>query len=211
MHDSERTFDVKAAGAAYPADVSSTAGPSITTERLVLRRWREADREPFAALNADPEVMRFFPSRLERVESDRLIERIEARFEADGIGQWAVERRADGEFLGFTGLAPATFEASFTPAIEVGWRFARSAWGHGYATEAGRAALRFGFEVRELEAILSWTSVLNTPSIAVMERLGMHHDPADDFDHPRIPEGHPLRRHVLYRIDREDWLSIGGR
>ena len=185
-----------------PAD-----GLTIETDRLVLRRWREEDREPFAALNADPEVMRYFVRPLTREESDRLVDRIEARFEADGIGQWAVERREDGRFLGFTGLAPASFEASFTPTIEVGWRFARSAWGHGYATEAGRAALHYGFQVRGLEAILSWTSVLNLPSIAVMERLGMHHDPADDFDHPLVPEGHPLRRHALYRLDREDWAA----
>jgi len=193
--------------AAYPAAMASMDGPTITTDRLVLRRWRDEDRGPFAALNADPDVMRFFPRPLTREESDRLIERVEARFESDGIGLWAVERREDGRFLGFTGLAPATFEASFTPAVEVGWRFARSAWGHGYATEAGRAALRFGFEVRDLERVLSWTSVLNVPSIAVMERLGMHRDPADDFDHPLIAPGDPLRRHVLYRLDRTDWSS----
>jgi ribosomal-protein-alanine N-acetyltransferase len=207
VHDSERTFDVKAGSAPYPVDVVSTAGPSITTDRLVLRRWRDADRDPFAALNADPDVMRYFLRPLDRDESDRLVDAVEARFETDGVGQWAVERRADGQFLGFTGLAPATFEASFTPAIEVGWRFARSAWGHGYATEAGRAALRYGFDVLSLDTILSWTAVLNLPSIAVMERLGMQRDPADDFDHPRIPPGHPLRRHVLYRLDRAEWLS----
>jgi RimJ/RimL family protein N-acetyltransferase len=184
-----------------------TDGPTIKTARLVLRRWRDEDREPFAALNADPEVMRYFPRPLTRDESGRFIDRIEARFEADGIGQWAVERREDGRFLGFTGLGPATFEAWFTPAIEVGWRFERSAWGHGYATEAGRVALQFGFEVRGLETILSWTSVLNLPSIAVMERLGMHHDPADDFDHPLIPVGDPLRRHMLYRLDRAEWTA----
>jgi RimJ/RimL family protein N-acetyltransferase len=182
-------------------------GPTIETDRLILRRWRDEDREPFAALNADPEVMRYFPRALTRAESDRFVDRIEARFETDGIGQWAVERREDGRFLGFTGLAPATFQASFTPTIEVGWRFERSAWGHGYATEAGRAALHYGFDVRELEAILSWTSVLNLPSIAVMERLGMHHDPADDFDHPLVPVGDVLRRHVLYRLERSDWSS----
>src|SRR5262245_31192719 len=135
--------------------------PTITTARLVLRRWRETDRMPFAAMNADPDVMRYFPHPLSTDESDRFMDRIEARFESDGIGQWAVERREDGVFLGFTGLAPATFEASFTPAIEVGWRYVPSAWGHGYATEAGRAALRHGFVVRGLGEILSWTSVLN--------------------------------------------------
>jgi RimJ/RimL family protein N-acetyltransferase len=199
----------KTAGPILPS-VPRTDGPTITTARLVLRRWRDEDREPFAALNADPEVMRYFPRLLTREESDRFIERIEARFEADGFGQWAVERREDGRFLGFTGLAPASFEASFTPAIEVGWRFARFAWGHGYATEAGRAALRYGFEVVGLGSILSWTSVLNRPSIAVMERIGMHHDPADDFDHPLVAVGNPLRRHVLYRLDREEWAATPG-
>jgi RimJ/RimL family protein N-acetyltransferase len=189
--------------------MSSSDGPAITTDRLVLRRWRDEDREPFAALNADPDVMRYFPRVLTRQESDGLIERIEARFEGQGIGLWAVERREDGRFLGFTGLAPASFEAAFTPAIEVGWRFARSAWGHGYATEAGRAALRFGFEVRQLERIHSWTSVLNLPSIAVMERLGMHGDPADDFDHPLLPPGDRLRRHVRYTLDRSEWPTAG--
>lgn len=191
----------------YPPAMASMDGPTITTERLVLRRWREEDREPFAVLNADPEVMRYFPRPLTAEESDGFIERVEARFESLGIGSWAVERREDGRFLGFTGLSPATFEAAFTPAIEVGWRFARSAWGHGYATEAGRAALRFGFDVRHLERILSWTSVLNAPSIAVMERLGMHRDPADDFDHPLIAPGDPLRPHVLYRLDHAEWSS----
>jgi RimJ/RimL family protein N-acetyltransferase len=190
--------------------VPRTDGPTIDTPRLVLRRWRDEERDAFAALNADPEVMRYFLHPLTREESDRFIERIEARFEADGFGQWAVERREDGRFLGFTGLAPASFQASFTPAIEVGWRFARFAWGHGYATEAGRAALRYGFEVVGLGSILSWTSVLNRPSIAVMERIGMHHDPADDFDHPLVPVGNPLRRHVLYRLDREEWAATPG-
>jgi RimJ/RimL family protein N-acetyltransferase len=182
-------------------------GPTITTDRLLLRRWRDEDRAAFAAMNADPEVMRFFPNPLTRDESDRFVDRIEARFEAEGLGLWAVERREDAAFLGFTGLTPATFEAAFTPATEVGWRFVRSAWGRGYATEAGRAALRFGFEIRELDEILSWTSLLNRRSIAVMERLGMTHDPADDFDHPLIPVGHALRRHVLYRLDRASWLD----
>ncbi|MFL5713845.1 MAG: GNAT family N-acetyltransferase, partial [Chloroflexota bacterium] len=164
--------------------MSSTDGMRIETPRLVLRRWRDEDREQFAALNADAEVMQFFPRPLTREESDAFVDRIEAQFDSDGIGQWAVERRTDRAFLGFTGLAPATFEATFTPTIEVGWRFARAVWGHGYATEAGRAALHFGFDVRGFDLIMSWTSVLNLPSIAVMERLGMLHDPADDFDHP---------------------------
>jgi len=178
---------------------------TLITERLLLRRWRAEDREPFALLNADPEVMRYFVRPLTRNESDAFIDRTEASFDELGYGLWAVERRADGRFLGFTGLWRHTFEAPFTPAVEIGWRFATEAWGQGYATEAAAAALRFGFETMGLDTILSWTSVLNTPSIRVMERLGMTHDPADDFEHPRLPVGHQLRPHVLYRLDRLTW------
>jgi RimJ/RimL family protein N-acetyltransferase len=129
------------------------------------------------------------------------------RWAAEGFGLWAVERQADGRFLGFTGLAAPTFKAHFTPCVEVGWRFAVEAWGHGYATEAARAALRFGFENLDLAEIVSFTVPANTRSRAVMERLGMTRDPADDFDHPRLPEGHPLRHHVLYRLGHERWLE----
>ena len=129
----------------------------------------------------------------------------------DGVGQWAVERREDGAFIGFTGLALQAFEAPFTPAVEVGWRLAAAAWGHGYATEAARAALRFGFVTRSLEEIVSFTVPANVRSRAVMERIGMTRDPADDFDHPRLPVGSPLRRHVLYRLSRASWREDIGR
>jgi ribosomal-protein-alanine N-acetyltransferase len=165
-----------------------------------LRRWRESDREPFAALNADPEVMEHFPDPLTRRQSDELIERIEGGFDANGFGLWALELRESGGFIGFAGLAVPEFEAHFTPAVEVGWRLARSAWGQGYATEAGRAALEFGFGQAGLAEIVSFTTVANHRSRAVMERIGMSHDPDDDFDHPGLPDGHPLGRHVLYRI-----------
>ena len=178
----------------------AAAGPELRTERLTLRRWRDADRAPFAQMNADPRVMEFFPAPLSREESDALITRIEAGFDRHGFGLWALEVRETGEFIGFTGLAPPEFEAHFTPAVEVGWRLAAPAWGRGYATEAARAAIAFGFERAGLEEIVSMTSVLNERSRAVMERLGMSRDPADDFDHPGIPAGHPLRRHVLYRL-----------
>ena len=180
-------------------------GPTLRTERLALRRWTEADRAPFARMNADPEVMRFFVRPLEPAESDTFVDRIEARFEINGFGLWAVERREDSVFLGFTGLAAQTFEAPFTPCVEVGWRLAREAWGHGYATEAARAARAFGFGTAGLEEIVSFTTPLNVPSIRVMERLDMHRDPADDFDYPSIAGGHPLRRHVLYRLRKEEF------
>lgn len=170
----------------------------------MLRGWREEDRGPFAALNADPEVMEFFPDVLTRRESDALVGRIEEGFGWHGFGLWAVEVGGTGAFVGFAGLAVPSFEAHFTPAVEVGWRLARSAWGNGYATEAGQAALDFGFGQAGLGEVVSFTTVGNRRSRAVMERLGMTHDPADDFDHPSLPEGDPLRSHVLYRLSRGD-------
>jgi len=187
--------------------VTGSPVPRVETERLLLRAFLDADREAFAALNADPRVMEHFPQRLTREESDAFADRIGVRWAEDGVGLWALERRADRAFLGFTGLARHTFEAPFTPAIEVGWRLAVDAWGHGYATEAARASLRFGFEDRGLDEILSWTTVANVRSRAVMERLGMTRDPADDFDHPNVPVGSPIRPHVLYRLSRERWLE----
>lgn len=180
----------------------SLPSPQLLTDRLLLRRWRPSDRAPFAELNADPEVMRYFRGTLDRSASDAFIDRIETRFDELGYGLWALESRASGEFLGFTGLALQTFEARFTPAVEVGWRLARHAWGHGYATEAARAAVQFGFGEVGLEEIVSTTSVMNERSQAVMRRLGMTRDPADDFEYPLLPEGHPLRPHVLYRLTR---------
>lgn len=176
----------------------------LRTGRLLLRRWREEDRRPFAALNADPAVMEFFPAPLDRDESDELFERIEMGFERHGFGLWALELLGSGEFVGFTGLAAPPFEAHFTPAVEVGWRLAHSAWGNGYATEAGRASLAHGFGELGLEEIVSMTTVRNRRSRAVMERLGMSRDPADDFEFPLLPPGDPLRPHVLYRLRRSE-------
>ncbi|MBA9002086.1 GNAT family N-acetyltransferase [Thermomonospora cellulosilytica] len=172
---------------------------TVRTERLILRRWRERDRGPFAALNADPQVMEHFPATLDRAGSDAAIDRYETGFEANGYGIWALEVAATGEFIGLAGLSPVTFTAPFTPAVEIAWRLVRTAWGHGYATEAGRACLAYGFEALGLPEIVAFTSTTNLRSQAVMRRLGMTHDPADDFDHPRLPPGHRLRRHVLYR------------
>ncbi|MGW3343949.1 GNAT family N-acetyltransferase [Nonomuraea rubra] len=174
----------------------------METERLIMRRWREEDRAPFAAMNADPEVMEHFPARLTRVESDELIDRIEAQFDRLGYSLWALEVRESGEFIGFTGLALQTFEAPFLPAVEIGWRLARPAWGHGYAIEAARRAARYAFEEAGLDGLISMTAERNLRSQAVMRRLGMTRDPAEDFDHPRVPKASPLRRHVLYRLTR---------
>ncbi len=175
----------------------------LRTERLLLRPWRQSDRVPFAALNADPEVMRHFPAVLDRSASDAFVDRIEAGFAEHGFGLWAVERVDSGDFIGFVGLSVPRFDASFTPCVEVGWRLARSAWGHGFATEAARRALRFGFEEADLDEVVSFTAVDNLPSRAVMERLGMRF--AGQVDHPLLPEGDPLRRHVLYRVARRDF------
>ncbi len=167
-----------------------------------MRRWRESDREPFAAMNADPEVMEHFVAPLTRAQSDAMVDRVEQGFDEHGYGLWALEVRATGDFIGFTGLALQTFEAPFTPAVEVGWRLARHAWGHGYAIEAARQAVAYGFDESGLTEIVSMTAVHNDRSRAVMERLGMTRDPADDFEHSKVPAGHPLRPHVLYRLRR---------
>ncbi len=174
----------------------------LLTERLLLRQWRDEDLEPFAELNADPETMRYFPAPPSREQSDALAARARRQIEDEGWGLWAVEVTGGGSFIGFVGLARPSFEAHFTPAVEVGWRLAREHWGRGYATEAGRAALAYGFEELGLEEVVSFTSRLNKPSWKVMERLGMSRDPGDDFEHPRVPAGHPLRPHVLYRLSR---------
>jgi RimJ/RimL family protein N-acetyltransferase len=187
--------------------VTASRVPRLTTDRLLLREFLDRDRAPFAELNGDPLVMEHFPDPLTPDESDELVDRIGQRWAEDGLGLWAVERREDGAFLGFTGLAPPRFEAAFTPCVEIGWRLAAHSWGRGYATEAARAALRFGFEERGLEEILSWTVPANVRSRAVMERLGMTRDPAEDFDHPNIAADSPLRRHVLYRLSRREWLD----
>ncbi|WP_207455544.1 GNAT family N-acetyltransferase [Herbiconiux sp. SYSU D00978] len=177
----------------------------LETPRLILRRWRDADRAPFAALNADPEVMRYFPATLDRQQSDAFVDRIEQHFDEHGYGLWALEHRGSGEFLGFVGLKLALFEAHFTPAPEVGWRLARAAWGQGYASEAATAALAAGFERFGLDEIVSMTALLNERSQRVMQRIGMHRDPADDFDHPLVAPSHPLRRHLLYRLGAQEW------
>lgn len=174
-------------------------GPELRTERLVLRRWRESDRVPYAALNADPDVMRHFPATLLRNESDEMIERFEEEFESRGYGPWAVEVIEGAPFIGFVGLHEVTFASTFTPATEIGWRLAKEHWGHGYATEAAREALRFALEDLALEPIVSFTTPGNRRSRAVMERLGLEHDPLGDFDHPRLDPRSPLRHHVLYR------------
>ena len=192
--------------------------PVLRTERLVLRPWRDEDLAPFAALNADPAVMDYLPATLSRAESDAFAARVRREMDERGFGLWAVEVPGVAPFVGFTGLAVPRFSAHFTgkrsaqrgrspsgvvqDCVEVGWRLAREHWGRGYAPEAARAALAHGFGALGLDEIVSFTAVANLRSRRVMEKLGMRHDPAEDFDHPSLAEGHPLRRHVLYRLRR---------
>lgn len=189
------------------AALGSVGTPELVTDRLVLRTWAADDREPFAAMNADPEVMAHFPATLSRAESDRMIDRITEGFAQHGFGLWALARRHDARFLGLTGLSVPDFEAPFLPAVEVGWRLARWAWGNGYATEAATAALDLGFFRAGLDEVVSFTSAENARSRAVMRRLGMTRDPSADFDHPMIRSGHRLRPHVLYRLGRPQWAA----
>jgi RimJ/RimL family protein N-acetyltransferase len=173
---------------------------TLRTDRLVMRRWRESDREPYAALNADPEVMRYFPATLSRVASDASVDRMEDLFDRQGFGLWALEVAATAEFIGFTGLNPMPDGVPGAGGMEVGWRLARRAWHHGYATEAATAAVDVAFNGVGLDQIWSMTAVLNRPSQAVMLRLGM--TSYELFDHPALPPGHHLRRHIAYRLQR---------
>jgi ribosomal-protein-alanine N-acetyltransferase len=170
----------------------------LRTGRLILRNWRDADREPFAALNMDPQVMEHFASGLPREQSDVFADRIRAAIDEQGWGLWAVEVAETGEFIGFTGLQPCV--GLPVEGVEIGWRLARAAWGHGFATEAAIAARDFGFTMLGLPEVVAVTATTNLRSQAVMRRIGMVRDPEGDFDHPRVPEGHPVRRHVLFRV-----------
>lgn len=185
--------------------------PILNTERLALGDWTEADVAALAVLSADPGTMRYFPALPSRQQIEEMVARQRAALAAGRPGLFAVRTSAEGRFLGFVGLAETRFDAFFTPCVEIGWRLARDAWGHGYATEAARAVLEHGFVTLGLPEIVSFTAVLNQPSQAVMRRLGMHSDPEEDFDHPRVESGHPLQRHVLYRLRAEEWRDARSR
>jgi len=179
-----------------------TIPSELRTERLRLRRWPPADREPFAALNADPRVTEFLPTVLSREQSNAFVARAEAHFVERGFGLWAVEILDGAKFAGFVGLSTPRFDAHFQPSVEIGWRLSPEHWGRGLATEGARAALAFGFDVLRLPEIVSFTVPSNARSRRVMEKIGMRYNPFDDFDHPLLADGHPLRRHVLYRMAR---------
>lgn len=176
----------------------------LETERLRLRQWRSSDFEPMAALNADPRVMEFFPSTLDRDASDAAVRRWQGQIAERGWGLWAAEIRSTGELIGFIGLQVPAVSLPFAPCVEIGWRLAHAYWGQGYATEGAKGALRVGFERLGLPEIVSFTAIVNRRSRAVMERLGMR-EVEGTFEHPSVPEGSPLREHCLYRLTREQW------
>jgi RimJ/RimL family protein N-acetyltransferase len=174
------------------------------TERLWLRQWSASDREPFARLCADPRVMEFYPNILDRTASDAMVDRIEGLIGDRGWGLWAVELKADKQFIGYVGLHVPNYDLPCSPCVEIGWRLACEYWGKGYATEAAQAALKVGFDRLNLPEIVSFTATINRRSRAVMERLGMKLA-AETFEHPLVPAGHILREHVLYRLSQEQW------
>lgn len=182
-------------------------GPTMETTRLRLRRWKAHDVTHLAAINADPMVMEHFPRVLSPQETAAMVQRVEQGFEARGFGLWCVEVKSGATCIGFVGLSVPAFEAPFMPCVEVGWRLGRPWWGHGYATEAARASLDFGFCQAGLDEIVSFTVAANVRSRAVMERLGMARNPAEDFDHPNLPKWHAQRRHVLYRLPQARWAA----
>jgi len=173
---------------------------TLTTERLLLRRWREEDRLPFQQINADPRVMEFMPARLTAEESDALIPLIESHFDEHGFGVFALELAEIRTFIGYVGLMIPSFKAPFMPAVEILWRLDANHWGKGFATEAAREVLRYAFKNLKLDSVVAFTVPMNIRSRRVMERIGMRHEPSEDFDHPNLPDGHLLRRHLLYRI-----------
>jgi RimJ/RimL family protein N-acetyltransferase len=183
-----------------PLSLVTTKHMELITKRLRLRLWRDEDLRSFAALNSDPRVMQFMPKLLDRAESDAFVERIKDHFARRGFGLWAIEVIGVTDFIGFTGISVPRFHAHFTPCVEIAWRLAHAYWGCGYATEAACAARDYGFTDLGLTEIVSFTVPANRRSRKVMERIGMRHSPRDDFDHPLLPVGHPLRRHVLYRL-----------
>lgn len=178
------------------------------TKRLAFRAWASRHRAPFAEMNADPDVMRFFPALASPEQSNAMVDGWLSQFAERGWSNWAVELRSTGEFIGFIGLSVPRRQLPFSPCVEVGWRLKRSAWGRGYATEGAQQCLRVAFERLDLMEIVSFTSVTNLPSIAVMQRIGMHNAHAD-FEHPAVPQGHHLRPHCLYKIDKAQWCGQG--
>lgn len=197
------SFKVKTQGKAMAENL-----PIIQTNRLILRQWKDSDREMFGILNADPETLKYFPKTLTQKESNAFIDKSIEIINRKGYGLFAVEIKETNEFIGFTGLAIPSWEAQFTPCTEIGWRLYKDFWGKGYATESANAVLKFAFNELKLNEVVSFTSPYNVPSINVMKRIGMTHDPDRDFEHPRIEVGNKLRRHVFYAIKVKEYKSL---
>jgi RimJ/RimL family protein N-acetyltransferase len=178
----------------------------FNTERLAFRAWQDQHRAPFAAMNADPEVMHHFPALLTAEQANAVIDVWRQQFQERGWSNWAVELLGTGEFVGFIGLSVPRRQLPFSPCVEIGWRLRRDAWGKGFATEGAKECLRVGFEKLKLEEVVSFTALTNIPSVRVMQRIGMFNANAD-FEHPAVPEGHALRPHCLFRITRTQWLQ----
>jgi RimJ/RimL family protein N-acetyltransferase len=189
------------------ASVSGDCPSILRTRRLILRRWKESDLLPFARMNADQRVMEFMLGKMTKEETCQSVEGIKKHFDAHGFGRWAVEIADSGKFIGFVGISIPPYTLPFSPCVEVAWRICPEEWGRGYAPEAAKEALRDGFERVGLEEIVSFTTLTNLKSRRVMEKLGMQHCPDQNFDHPMVPEGHSLRRHVLYRMGKADWSA----
>ncbi|MDQ8936872.1 GNAT family N-acetyltransferase [Acinetobacter rudis] len=171
---------------------------NIETSRLILRQWRVQDHQPFIEMGLDPQVMRYFPNNLNETQSLKFIATVTSIIQQQGWGFWAVELKATGQFIGFVGLHHQPSQFEFSPCVEIGWRLARAFWQQGYATEAAQAALKYAFETLQLEKVVAFTAKLNSPSEAVMQKIGMHK--VDEFNHPKLPMQHPLQLHVLYEI-----------
>ena len=179
----------------------------METERLILRNWKDGDHDPFSELNADPKVMEFFPKLMSPEESRAFIDKTKQLIGENGYGLWALERKDTGEFIGFTGLHRPRFDAHFTPCVEIGWRLAHEHWGNGFADEAARASLDYGFRQLQLDEVVSFTTPENVRSRRLMERLGMVYEPSGDFDHPNVDANSPFCKHVLYRLRSDVWLG----
>lgn len=193
-----------------PLVLRTFAAPlELRTPRVLLRQWKDSDTDAWALMNADTEVRRYFPSVLSRTEAEGEADRIRASIAQRGWGMWALEVPGVHPFAGFVGLNLPGYEAPWMPAVEIGWRLAPAAWHQGYATEGAAAALHFAFTQLELPQVVAMSVPANTPSHRVMERIGMVRDTAADFDHPRVPDGSPLKRHILHRITQGQWATQG--
>lgn len=179
----------------------------LSTDRLILREWRQEDLAPFARLNADPEVMRFFPAVQSIEETKASVERVKARIKADGFGFWAAELKETGKFIGFIGMQRVLDVLPCAPAVEIGWRLDKSVWGQGLAPEGARACLAYAFSTLKLKEVVSFTASTNEPSQRVMTKIGMTRDYEGDFEHPMVPDGSPVKTHVLYRIQATDLIK----